>query len=147
MTRTTEAGISRAKDEKDKLSNILNILNDKYGTEFTDADRLYFEQLEQALFENDELKLRAQNNPIENFKYAFEEVFIQTLIDRMKDNEEIFDKIMVNNEFKTDIKDWLTKKYINDSMTSQNKSQGSSIISFEINIKSKIEKASVFANN
>jgi type I restriction enzyme R subunit len=107
---TTEAGISKPKEEKDKLSSILNILNDRYGTEFTDADRLYFEQLEQALFENDELKLRAQSNPIENFKYAFEEVFIQTLIDRMKDNEEIFDKIMENNEFKTDVKDWLTKK-------------------------------------
>ena len=107
---TTEAGISKPKEEKDKLSNILNVLNDKYGTEFTDADRLYFEQLEQALFENDELKLRAQSNPIENFKYAFDEVFIQTLIDRMKDNEEIFDKIMVDNEFKNDVKDWLTKK-------------------------------------
>ena len=71
---------------------------------------MYFEQLEEALFENDELKVRAQSNPIENFKYAFEEVFIQTLIDRMKDNEEIFDKIMENNEFKTDVKDWLTKK-------------------------------------
>lgn len=107
---TTEAGISRPKEERDRLSSILNLLNDKYGTEFTDADRLYFEQIEQALFENDELKLRAQSNPIENFKYAFEEVFIQTLIDRMKDNEEIFDKIMENQEFKTDVKDWLTKK-------------------------------------
>ena len=107
---TTEAGISRPKEEKDKLSNILNILNEKYGTEFTDADRLYFEQLEQALFENEELKLRAQSNPIENFKYAFDEVFIQTLIDRMKDNEDIFDKIMENNEFKVDVKEWLTKK-------------------------------------
>jgi type I restriction enzyme R subunit len=107
---TTEAGISRPKEERDRLSSILNLLNDKYGTEFTDADRLYFEQIEQALFENDELKLRAQSNPIENFKYAFEEVFIQTLIDRMKDNEEIFDNIMENQEFKTDVKDWLTKK-------------------------------------
>ena len=107
---TTEAGISRPKDEKDKLSNIINVLNDKYGTEFTDADRLYFEQIEQALFENDDLKVRAQNNPIENFKYAFEEVFIQTLIDRMKDNEEIFDKIMENNDFKNDVKEMLTKK-------------------------------------
>lgn len=107
---TTEAGISRPKEERDRLSSILNLLNDKYGTEFTDADRLYFEQIEQALFENDELKLRAQSNPMENFKYAFEEVFIQTLIDRMKDNEEIFDKIMENQEFKTDVKDWLTKK-------------------------------------
>lgn len=107
---TTEAGINRPKEEKDKLSNILNVLNDKYNTEFTDADRLYFEQLEQALYENDNLKQRAQNNPIENFKYAFEEVFIQTLIDRMDANQEIFDKIMENSEFKKDIKDWLNKK-------------------------------------
>ncbi len=107
---TTEAGISRPKDEKDKLSSIINVLNDKYGTDFTEADRLYFEQIEQALFENDELKMRAQSNPIENFKYAFEDVFIQTLIDRMSDNQEIFDKIMENNDFKNDVKEWLTKK-------------------------------------
>jgi len=107
---TTEAGIGRPKDEKEKLSNIINLLNDKYGTEFTNADKLYFEQIEQALFENDELKVRAQNNPIENFKYAFEEVFIQTLIDRMKENEEIFDKLMGNNDFREDVKEWLTKK-------------------------------------
>lgn len=107
---TTEAGISRQKDEKDRLSNIINLLNDKFGTEFTDADKLYFEQLEQALFENDDLKKRARNNPIENFKYAFEEVFIQTLIDRMENNQEIFDKIMDNTEFKSEVKEWLTKK-------------------------------------
>lgn len=107
---TTEAGIKRQKEEKDRLSNIINLLNDKFGTNFTDADKLYFEQLEQALFENEDLKIRAQNNPIENFKYAFEEVFIQTLIDRMKDNEDIFDKIMGNSEFNSEVKNWLTKK-------------------------------------
>ena len=107
---TTEAGIKRDKEEKEKLSNIIKLLNDKFGTDFTDADKIFFEQIEQALFENEDLKLRAQNNPIENFKYAFEEAFVQTLIDRMKDNEEIFDKIMVDNEFKSDVKDWLTKK-------------------------------------
>ncbi len=107
---TTEAGLSRAKEEKEKLSNIIGVLNKKYGTDFTDADRLYFAQLEQALYENDDLKKRAQNNPIENFKYAFEDVFIQTLIDRMEANQEIFDKLMENSDFKTDVKEWLTKK-------------------------------------
>jgi type I restriction enzyme R subunit len=110
LNPTTEAGISRAKDEKDKLSKIINVLNNKYSTDFTDADQLYFDQLEQALFENEELKLRAQSNPLENFKYAFEEVFIQMLIDRMNDNQEIFDKIMDNNDFKSDVKDLLTKR-------------------------------------
>lgn len=107
---TKEAGISRQKEEKAKLSNIIDVLNEKYSTDFAEADRLYFEQIEQALYDNEELKLRAQNNPIENFKYAFEDVFIQTLIDRMNDNQEIFDKIMENKDFKTDVKDWLTKK-------------------------------------
>jgi hypothetical protein len=38
-----------------------------------------------------------------NFKYTFEEVFIQTLINRMNENEDVFGKIMVNSEFKNDI--------------------------------------------
>lgn len=109
----TEAGIKREKEEKDKLSNIIAVLNERYGTDFTDADRLYFEQIEQALYENEELKIRAINNPIENFKYAFDEVFIQTLIDRMDANQDIFDKIMGNEEFKEDVKNWLTKRIYN----------------------------------
>ena len=47
---------------------------------------------------------------VPDFKYAFEEVFINKLIERMEGNQEIFDKIMVDNEFKNDVKDWLTKK-------------------------------------
>ncbi len=106
----TEAGISRPKDEKDRLSNIINLLNEKYDFDFTEQDQLYFDQIEQALFEDENLKIRAKNNPLENFKYAFDEVFIQALIDRMDANQEIFDKIMVDSEFKKDIQDWLTKK-------------------------------------
>ncbi len=113
LNPTTEAGIIREKEEKDKLSNIIAVLNERYGTDFTDADRLYFEQIEQALYENEELKIRAMNNPIENFKYAFDEVFIQTLIDRMDANQDIFDKIMSNEEFKADVKNWLTKRIYN----------------------------------
>ncbi len=106
----TEAGIKREKEEREKLSNIIKLLNDRFGTDFTDADKLYFEQLEQALYQNKELKMRAENNPIENFRYAFEEIFVQTLIERMDANQEIFEKIMENNEFKVEVRDWLTKK-------------------------------------
>ncbi len=57
-----------------------------------------------------DLKKRALNNPIDNFKYAFEEVFVHKLIERMDSNQEIFEKIMENPEFKNDVKNWLTKK-------------------------------------
>ena len=107
---TTEAGISRPKDERDKLSNIIKVLNDKFGTDFNDADKLFFDQIEEALYLDEDLKKRALNNPLDNFKYAFEEVFINKLIERMGDNQEIFDKIMENTEFRNEVKDLLTKK-------------------------------------
>ena len=99
-----------AKAAGQSRTDIISVLNDKYGTEFNDADRLFFEQIEEELYNNEDLELRAKNNPIENFKYAFDEVFINKLIERMDSNQEIFDKIMENNEFKNDVKEWLTRK-------------------------------------
>jgi type I restriction enzyme R subunit len=110
LTPTTEAGISRDKDEKAKLSDIITKLNSKFGTDFNEADKLFFDQIEEELFQDEDLKKRALNNPLENFKYAFEDVFINKLIERMDSNQEIFEKIMENSEFKNDIKEWLTKK-------------------------------------
>jgi type I restriction enzyme R subunit len=86
------------------------VLNDKFGTDFNDADKLFFDQIEEALYLDEDLKKRALNNPLDNFKYAFEEVFINKLIERMGDNQEIFDKIMENTEFRNEVKDLLTKK-------------------------------------
>lgn len=106
----TEAGISRPKEEKAKLSDIISVLNEKFGTDFNEADKYFFESIEEELYLDDDLKKRALNNPISNFKYAFEEVFVNKLIERMDANQEIFEKIMADSEFKNDVKEWLTKK-------------------------------------
>jgi type I restriction enzyme R subunit len=110
LAPTTEAGISRDKDERATLSDIITNLNNKFGTDFSEADKLFFDQIEEELFQDEDLKKRALNNPLENFKYAFEDVFINKLIERMDSNQEIFEKIMENTEFKNDVKEWLTKK-------------------------------------
>ena len=107
---TTEAGISREKDEKAKLSDIITILNNRFGTDFNEADKLFFDQLEEEMFQDEDLRKRALNNPHVNFKYAFEDVFINKLIERMESNQEIFEKIMGDSNFSTDVKDWLSKK-------------------------------------
>lgn len=70
----------------------------------------FFEQIEEELYQDEDLKKRALNNAVDNFKYAFEEVFINKMIERMDANQEIFDKIMENSEFKNDVRDWLTRK-------------------------------------
>lgn len=46
---TESAGIRLNKEEKEALSEIINVLNDRFGTEFGDADKLFFDQIEEEL--------------------------------------------------------------------------------------------------
>lgn len=106
----TEAGIKRDKDEQDLLSNIIKILNERFGTDFTDADRLFFEQIEQELVEDEKLQHQARNNSLDNFKYGFEEIFLAKLIERMEDNQEIFERILDDKAFGDKVRELLLRK-------------------------------------
>jgi len=106
----SEAGIKRIKEEKGKLSEIINILNDRFGTEFEEADRLFFEQIETELMEDKTLQTQAKVNKLDTFKYAFEEMFIDKLIDRMDQNQEIFEKIIEDQSFGGLVKELMMKK-------------------------------------
>lgn len=105
----TEAGIKRSKEDKAPLSEIINVLNDRFGTDFTEADRLFFDQMEADLLLDDKLKEQAQANKIDTFKYAFEDLFLTKLIERMDQNQDIFQKILENKAFGEIVKELLMK--------------------------------------
>ena len=92
----SEAGVKRAKEEKAPLSEIIDVLNERFGTEFEEADRLFFEQIEAELIKDETLQTQAKVNKLDTFKYAFEELFIDKLIERMDQNQEIFEKVLEN---------------------------------------------------
>lgn len=106
----TEAGIKRAKEEKVALSEIIDVLNDRFGTEFEEADRLFFEQIETELMTDSTLKIQAKVNQLDTFKYAFEAMFIDKLIERMDQNQEIFEKILEDQSFGALVKELMMKK-------------------------------------
>ena len=106
----TEAGIKRGKEEKAALSEIIDVLNDRFGTEFEEADRLFFEQIETELMQDTKLQTQARVNKMDTFKYAFEEIFIDKLIDRMDQNQEIFEKIIEDQSFGGLVKELMMKK-------------------------------------
>ena len=117
----TEAGIKRAKEEKALLSEIIDVLNDRFGTEFEEADRLFFEQIEAELIQDVNLQAQAKANKIDTFKYAFEDRFLNKLIERMDQNQDIFDKIIENKSFGNLVKELMLKKVyskINDEIQS-----------------------------
>jgi type I restriction enzyme R subunit len=107
------AGIRMTKDEETELSEIINVLNKKFGTEFSTADKLYFDQIYEELIADDSLALQAKSNTMENFKFGFEDKFMDTTINRMEQNQDIFTKMMNDKEFGRIVQNYLMKKVYN----------------------------------
>jgi len=110
LSGTSEAGLKRTKEEEALLSEIVSVLNDRFGTEFEAADKLFFDQIEAELMEDEKLKVQAKVNKMDTFKYAFEDRFMDKLIGRMDQNQEIFEKILEDKMFGELVKELMMKK-------------------------------------
>ncbi len=87
-------------DYKIALSELIDILNERFGTDFTQADQLFFDQIQEEAIESDTLQKAAAANSKEDFRYVFEKAFEGLVIDRMEGNEEIFTRLMGDGEFR-----------------------------------------------
>lgn len=94
-----EAGIRGSKEEQAMLSEIIKILNTKFNTEFTNADKLFFDQIAEDCTSNQLLISAALTNTIENYKFIFDDVYDDVSIDRMNQNQDIFNKMMDDTDF------------------------------------------------
>ena len=110
LSGTTEAGLKRPKEEEALLSEIVSVLNDRFGTEFEEADKLFFDQIEAELMEDEKLQKQAKVNKLDTFKYAFEDMFMTKLIGRMDQNQDIFEKIIEDKMFGELVKELMMKK-------------------------------------
>jgi len=59
---------------------------------------------------DEKLGLQAKSNTIDNFKYGFEDIFIAKLVERMDQNQDIFNKIMDDKTFASVVKEYLLKR-------------------------------------
>ena len=53
---------------------------------------------------------QAQINTLDNFKFGFEDTFMDKLIGRMEQNQDLFSKMMDDNEFGTIVRNYMIKK-------------------------------------
>ena len=106
----SEAGTKKEKEEFARLSEIIKVLNDRFGTDFTEADKLFFDQIEEEMVLDGKLGVQAKSNTMDNFKYGFEDVFISKLVERMDQNQDIFNKIMEDKTFAGVVKDYLLRR-------------------------------------
>ncbi|WP_027309454.1 type I restriction endonuclease subunit R [Caloramator sp. ALD01] len=108
--KPTSFGKSINEEEKTKLSAIIEKLNKRFGTEFTETDRLTIDQLEQDSINNEDIRISANSNDFDNFKLDYTKAFMDILINRREENEKLFLKIMTEDEFKSVVFDYLAKK-------------------------------------
>ena len=97
----TDVGTARAKDEDVSLSILIDRLNERFGTDFTGADQLFFDQI-RASAENDEnIAEAARANNFANFASYLDRMLDELFIARMEGNEEIFSRVMTDTEFRS----------------------------------------------
>lgn len=94
----TETGTGSSDDDEVELSTIVEKINEKLGTDFTEADQLFLEQLKEDALEDEHLQQSARVNSKENFALEFDDVLTEMFIDRMDQNEELFAKFMDDDE-------------------------------------------------
>jgi type I restriction enzyme, R subunit len=103
-------GTGSGEEEKGRLSEVIDVLNERFGMNLDEADKLYFEQIEETLAANAELREQAQANEIDNFRFGFDQKFEAAIVDRQSANEDLFKKLIDDPEFNAAVRGLLLKK-------------------------------------
>jgi type I restriction enzyme R subunit len=84
-----------AKDEdKDTLSQIINSINEMYGGQITDEDRVDLENMRKRIVDNEELKsVMAGNNSDSNKRHKFNEVMSSILLSYVNNRLDFYNKM------------------------------------------------------
>ena len=106
----TSVGTGISHEEKIKLSRLIDIVNERFGTDFKPADELFFNQIREEAVADESLRQAANANPINNFKFVFDKALEDLIIDRMEQNEDIFARFMNDQEFKQVISESLLRQ-------------------------------------
>ena len=88
-------------DRRRRSPQIIERLNDRFGTEFTDADRLFFEQIKESAVQNEGIRQTALANPLDKFKLGVRGQIQQLMYQRMGDNDALVSRYMNEPEFQS----------------------------------------------
>jgi type I restriction enzyme, R subunit len=106
----TDVGTGLLREESVALSRLIDIVNDRFGTDFNQADQLFFDQIVEAAVSDEALKQAAEVNPEDKFELVFKNLLETLFVERMDQNEEIFRKFMNDRAFQKVVTTWLASE-------------------------------------
>jgi type I restriction enzyme R subunit len=94
-----EVGTGKAKEDKAPLSEIISVLNERFGTEFTEEDRLFFQQIKERATKDPRVVQTALANPLDKFQMGIRKLIEALMLDRMAENDKIVTRYMADQDF------------------------------------------------
>jgi len=89
------------------LSQLIDIVNERFGTDFNQADQLFFDQIVQVAVTDEGLQQAAAVNPEDKFELVFKNLLERLFVERMDQNEEIFVRFMNDEPFQKIVTTWM----------------------------------------
>ena len=103
----TELGSGAVHEEAVPLSQLIGIVNERFGTDFNQADQLFFDQIVEAAVADEALGEAAAANPKDKFELVFGNLLERLIAERMDQNEEIFIRYVNDPSFQRIVGSWM----------------------------------------
>ena len=97
----TDVGTGQQSDTDITLSTLVKQLNERFGTDFTEADQLFFDQVRATAERDEKIVEAAKANNLVNFSAFFGRCLDDLFIQRMEGNDEIFRRVMSDKQFRS----------------------------------------------
>ncbi len=105
-----EVGSGVLREQPVPLSQLIDVVNERFGTDFNQADQLFFDQIVEAAMGDDGLRRAAAVNPGDKFELLFKNVLERLFVDRMDQNEDIFVRFMNDAPFQKVVTSWMAEE-------------------------------------
>ena len=106
----SEVGSGAVREQPVPLSQLIDVVNERFGTDFNQADQLFFDQIVEAAMGDDNLRRAAAVNSGDKFELLFKNVLERLFVDRMDQNEDIFVRYMNDTPFQKVVTTWMAEE-------------------------------------
>ncbi|MGN8169734.1 relaxase/mobilization nuclease domain-containing protein [Agrobacterium sp. 22117] len=106
----SEVGSGILREEAVPLSRLIDVVNERFGTDFNQADQFFFDQLVEVAVSDAALKQAAAVNPADKFELVFKNLLEALFVERMDQNEEIFARFVNDKSFQKVVTGWLSSE-------------------------------------
>ena len=106
----TEVGSGLVRPQSTPLSQLIDTLNERFGTDFNQGDQLFFDQIVEAAMTDDGLQRAAAVNPSDKFELVFGNLLMNLFVERIDQNEEIFVRLMNDAPFREVVTAWMASE-------------------------------------